>query len=116
MRRARLNFIIQRTLYFMQGYHWKNPAKRYAKLRQMERYARETLSPLERLETVRHPWVGFLIMPLFALANAGVVIQVADITMPVTTATMLSLMLAGQTDRNFLFQLAGGESTIGAIA
>jgi len=93
VRRARLNFIIQRTLYFMQGDHWERPAERYAKLRQMERYARDTLSPLERLETELHPWVGFLIMPLFALANAGVVIQVADITMPVATATMLSLML-----------------------
>ena len=77
----------------MQGDHWVNPAERYARLRQMERYARDTLSPLERLETELHPWVGFLIMPLFALANAGVVIQLADITMPVATATMVSLML-----------------------
>lgn len=93
VRRARLNFIIQRTLYFMQGDHWEYPAERYARLRQMERCARDTLSPLERLETELHPWVGFLIMPLFALANAGVVIRAADITMPVATATMLSLMI-----------------------
>lgn len=33
---------------------------------------RETLSPLERLETALHAWVAFAIMPLFALANAGV--------------------------------------------
>jgi len=33
--------------------------------------ARETLSPVERLEFALHPWVGFIIMPLFALANAG---------------------------------------------
>jgi len=70
----------------MQGDHWENPAERYARLRQMERYARDTLSPLERLETELHPWVGFLIMPLFALANAGVIIQAADIAMPVATA------------------------------
>jgi Na+:H+ antiporter, NhaA family len=93
VKRARLNFIIQRTLSFMQGDHWENPAERYARLRQMERYARDTLSPLERLETELHPWVGFLIMPLFALANAGVIIQTADIAMPVATATMLSLLL-----------------------
>ncbi|MGD9723465.1 MAG: Na+/H+ antiporter NhaA [Pirellulales bacterium] len=37
--------------------------------------ARETLSPLERLETALHAWVAFAIMPLFALANAGVVLQ-----------------------------------------
>ena len=93
VRRARLNFMIKRTLHFMQGDRWKHPADRYAALRQIERSARDTLSPLERMETELHPWVGFLIMPLFALANAGVVVQVADITMPVATATMLSLML-----------------------
>jgi NhaA family Na+:H+ antiporter len=37
--------------------------------------ARETISPLERLLTALHPWVAFGIMPLFALANAGVVLQ-----------------------------------------
>lgn len=29
-------------------------------------------SPLQRLEHALHPWVGFLIVPLFGLANAGV--------------------------------------------
>ena len=29
-------------------------------------------TPLERLEHALHPWVGFFIMPVFALANAGV--------------------------------------------
>jgi NhaA family Na+:H+ antiporter len=29
-------------------------------------------SPLHRLEEALHPWVGFLIMPLFGFANAGV--------------------------------------------
>lgn len=28
-------------------------------------------SPLRKLERILHPWVAFLIMPLFALANAG---------------------------------------------
>src|SRR4030095_11901033 len=32
----------------------------------------EPLSPAVRLETALHPWVAFAIMPLFALANAGV--------------------------------------------
>jgi NhaA family Na+:H+ antiporter len=31
--------------------------------------ARETLSPVERLEIALHPWVEFVIMPLFALVN-----------------------------------------------
>jgi Na+:H+ antiporter, NhaA family len=33
---------------------------------------REALSPVVRLESLLHPWVAFGIMPLFALANAGV--------------------------------------------
>ncbi len=37
--------------------------------------AREALSPVERLELALHPWVGFAIMPLFALANAGMPIS-----------------------------------------
>jgi NhaA family Na+:H+ antiporter len=34
--------------------------------------SRETFSPVARLQHALHPWVAFLIMPLFALANAGV--------------------------------------------
>ncbi len=32
-------------------------------------------APLQRLEHTLHPWVAFLIVPLFALANAGVTID-----------------------------------------
>lgn len=35
---------------------------------------REAVSPSERLVHVLHPWVAFVVMPLFALANAGVLI------------------------------------------
>lgn len=31
-------------------------------------------APLTRLERVLHPWVAFAIMPIFALANAGVML------------------------------------------
>jgi NhaA family Na+:H+ antiporter len=34
--------------------------------------ARESVSPLDRLEHMLHPWSSFVIVPLFALANAGV--------------------------------------------
>ena len=36
-------------------------------------------SPLGKLESALHPWVNFLIMPIFALANAGVVIDSSSI-------------------------------------
>ena len=38
----------------------------------MTRLARSAVSPAERLEHLLHPWTSFLIVPLFALANAGV--------------------------------------------
>jgi NhaA family Na+:H+ antiporter len=51
--------------------------------------ARETLSPVERLEIALHPWVGFIIMPLFAFANAGVVLSFGDLGSSVTVAVVL---------------------------
>ncbi len=41
-------------------------------LRRLARARNEALSPAKRIETWLHPWVAFGIMPLFALANAGV--------------------------------------------
>jgi NhaA family Na+:H+ antiporter len=38
------------------------------------RAQREAVSPAEDLITLLHPWVAFVIMPLFALANAGVTV------------------------------------------
>jgi Na+:H+ antiporter, NhaA family len=55
--------------------------------------AKESVSPLERLETGLHPWVGFAIMPLFALANAGVHIELKAVTEPVAVAVAVALFL-----------------------
>jgi NhaA family Na+:H+ antiporter len=38
----------------------------------MQRLARSSVSVVEWLEHRIHPWTGFLIVPLFALANAGI--------------------------------------------
>ena len=46
---------------------------------ELARSAREglsaALSPNERLQLLYHPWTSYLIVPLFALANAGIVID-----------------------------------------
>jgi NhaA family Na+:H+ antiporter len=47
-----------------------------AVLGRMEELTRETESPLDRLERLVHPWVSFLVLPLFALINAGVTFSV----------------------------------------
>lgn len=40
----------------------------------IENNCEKILTPLQRFEQGLHPWVSFLIMPVFALANAGVTI------------------------------------------
>ncbi|WP_222888839.1 Na+/H+ antiporter NhaA [Enterobacter sp. C2] len=53
----------------------------------------EGVSPSRQLEHVLHPWVGWLILPLFAFANAGVPLQ--DVTLS-GLASMLPLgIIAG---------------------
>ncbi|MFN0246304.1 MAG: Na+/H+ antiporter NhaA [Kofleriaceae bacterium] len=41
---------------------------------------KEAVSPVERLIHALHPWVAFVIMPVFALANAGVSFGGADLS------------------------------------
>ncbi len=55
--------------------------------------ARETVSPLERLDLNLHPWVAFFIMPVFALANAGVPVELSAISSPVSLAVSFGLVL-----------------------
>jgi NhaA family Na+:H+ antiporter len=55
--------------------------------------ARETISPLQRLESSLHPWVAFLIMPIFALANAGVALRPAAASHGVAWAVAMGLVL-----------------------
>jgi NhaA family Na+:H+ antiporter len=54
---------------------------------------RESASPLDRLEQALHPWVAFLIMPIFALANAGVSIDPREIGQPIALAVIAGLVL-----------------------
>lgn len=90
---GRLGTIVQQTGCFLQGEGWSSSRKRYALLRDMEVAARKSISPLERFETELHPWVGFAIMPIFALANAGVSVEISDFTSPVAIAVMLGLLV-----------------------
>lgn len=43
-------------------------------LRELRAAQRELLPPVIRVQTALHPWVAYVVMPLFALANAGVAI------------------------------------------
>ena len=54
----------------------------------------ETVSPLEYLEMTLHPWTAYLIMPVFALANAGVAIEPANLSDSVAIAVALGLVVS----------------------
>lgn len=56
-------------------------------------------TPLQRLEHALQPWVTFGIMPLFALANAGIVLRVdllSALNHPVTLGVIFGLVLGKQ--------------------
>ncbi|MCX4239227.1 Na+/H+ antiporter NhaA [Paraliomyxa miuraensis] len=90
---VRLHAIFTRVLAYPRGEHWSGDTADRADLLQAGRAARETLSAVEQIEMKLHPWVGFVIMPLFALANAGVSISSAGLTERVTVAIVAGLVL-----------------------
>lgn len=59
-----------------------------ASLRDLSRLIRESTSPVERILTRTAPWVSFLILPVFALANAGVRLDVGAFSPPETRVAL----------------------------
>jgi NhaA family Na+:H+ antiporter len=75
----RLHAILDRVVAYPPGDHWSGVT--------------EALSPVEQLEMMLHPWVSFVIMPLFAFANVGVPISFADLGNSVTVAVFVGFAL-----------------------
>jgi NhaA family Na+:H+ antiporter len=88
----RLHSILARVLSYPRGDHWSGDTADRGDLRRAGIAATEALSPEERLEMMLHPWVGFAIMPIFALANAGVRISGAEVGQPVAVAIFAGLI------------------------
>lgn len=67
----------------------------------VSRVAREAVSPLARMEELLHPWSAYVILPLFALANAGVSLSLSGIgdalTGPVGLGIFLGLVVGAPT-------------------
>ncbi|MFF7190392.1 Na+/H+ antiporter NhaA [Streptomyces sp. NPDC008222] len=51
-----------------------------------------SISPNERLQRLYHPWVSYVVVPLFALANAGIRMDPAVLTHAFTSAITLSIV------------------------
>jgi NhaA family Na+:H+ antiporter len=89
----RLRAILDRVIAHPLGDHWAGNTKGRTDLRRAGVAIREAVSPVERLEIVLHPWVAFAIMPLFALANAGVQIRLEDLEARIPAAVFTGLVI-----------------------
>ena len=89
----RLRAVLRRLLAYPAGEHWSGDTEDRQDLRLAGRAVTEALSPVERLEIMLHPWVGFVIMPIFALANAGIAIHSTDLGQAVSVAIIVGLVL-----------------------
>ena len=59
----------------------------------------DSTSPLQKLEHAIHPWVSFLVLPIFGFANAGVPlanIGVSELTSPLVLGIALGLFVGKQ--------------------
>ncbi len=66
-----------------------------ATVREIEIACEHIETPLHRIEYMLHPWVAFVIMPIFAFANAGVplnTVSAATLTAPVSLGIFCGLV------------------------
>ncbi len=68
-----------------------------ATMSEVSRLSREAVSPLIRMEHALHPWSAYVVLPVFALANAGVAVTVDGmgeaLTGPVGLGILLGLVI-----------------------
>jgi Na+:H+ antiporter, NhaA family len=80
---------------------------------------RELRSPVERLQRALHPWVAYVIMPLFALANAGVTLEGAATPahgMAVLTVAIVVALVLGKPAGIVFCTWLAARSGFGALA
>ena len=77
--------------------HPDDPDADAAQWRRLAWLSREAISPLNRLEHSLHEWSSFVVLPIFALANAGIVLDAASIDAardtPVAAAVAIALVV-----------------------
>lgn len=88
-----LRSIFGLILSYPKGEHWSGDKVDRYDLGKAGTAAREALSPVERLEMRLHPWVGFAVMPIFALCNAGVVVDGNSLGQSSSLAIVVALAL-----------------------
>jgi NhaA family Na+:H+ antiporter len=79
--------------------------RQHATIEHIKELSLAAQTPLQKIEHTLHPWVAFVIMPLFALANAGIVINAnffSSLANPVSIGVITGL-LAGKFTGVLLF-------------
>jgi len=74
-------------------------SEHHAALWELEDATEQAQAPMVRMEHALHPWVFFLIVPLFALANAGVRLDLdiaSMVNQPITVGVILGLVIGKQ--------------------
>ena len=73
----------------------RDESRYQAVVRGLEAMVDRLLSPAQRLERDLRPWSSYLVLPLFALANAGIALHagVLDLLRPVSLGIILGLVL-----------------------
>ena len=68
-----------------------------ATMSEVSRVSREAVAPLVRMEHALHPWSAYVVLPIFALANAGVELTLDRVggafTAPVSLGILLGLVV-----------------------
>ena len=84
----------------------------------LEMACHEVETPLQRLEHSLHPWIAFVLLPLFAFANAGLSLKGIDLTsivhQPLTLGITLGLVL-GKPVGIVLFSLLAVKTGIAVL-
>ena len=64
-----------------------------ATMSEVSRLSREAVAPLIRMEHALHPWSAFVVLPIFALANAGVEVTLEGVSDALTGPVGLGILL-----------------------
>ncbi len=73
--------------------------ERQSYVQSLDENCEQIMTPLQRFEHTLHPWVSFIIMPLFAFANAGVAISnnfLTELTNPISVGIIIGLFFGKQ--------------------
>jgi len=93
------HFITETTEAIHQLKQNEDPKSENELIHKVASLSEEVQSPLHRFEHALHPFIAFLIMPIFAIANAGVKIEgniLAALTSPVGLGVVLGLIIGKQ--------------------